>query len=136
MENSFDLFGDYDKGQQEYRTAQDEYSGGSSQRGKYYWMAVVRKGKVVILGYRLSEAEATDYVITNCPGEHYEVVGLDSKDIHRVSQQIKSKVLEKYHDLDRATQRNILNQSEQIKKRKSSDSNKPPKEKFSLMNNF
>lgn len=134
MENSFDLFGDYDKGQQEYRNAQDEYRGSSPQRGRYYWMAVVRKGKVVILGYRLSEAEATDYVITNCPGEHYEVIGLDSKDIHKVSQQIKSKVLEKYHDLDRATQRNILNQSEQIKSKKNIE--KPKREKFSLMDNF
>jgi deoxycytidylate deaminase len=136
MESSFDFNGDYDKGQQEYQNAQDEYRSGSPQRRKYYWMAAVREGRVAILGYRLSEAEAMDYVLTNCPGEHCEVIGFDSKDIHKVSGQIKSKTLEKYHDLDRATQRNILNQSEQVKSKKFKGIEKPQREKFSLMDNF
>lgn len=114
-----ELYSDYSRGKQEYNEAQSNYE--CNCRGglrKYYWMAVVREGKAAILGYRLSEAEATDYVMTNCPGEHFEIFPSDSKDIHKVSGQIKSRILEKCHDLDAATQRNILKQSEQMSKNK------------------
>jgi hypothetical protein len=109
---------DYLKGQESYQKNQDEVRGNSSNQGKYYWMAVVRKGKVVILGYRLSEAEAWDYIMTNCSGEAGEVHAYDTKDIHKVSGHLKSVVLEKYHDISKATERMVLNQSEQMKIKK------------------
>jgi hypothetical protein len=104
----------YINDQQSYKDA----VGSIKKGGRYYWMAVVRKGKVCILGCRMTEAEAWDYIYTNCPGEAGEVHAYDTKDIHKVSGHLKSVVLEKYHDISKATERMVLNQSEQIKKKR------------------
>ena len=110
---------EYQRQQQEYQSSISQYS----PRGKlYYWMGVVRNGRLVVLGWRSSEAEAWEYLNSYCAGEQGIVKAFDSYDIHKVSGKFKSSVLEQYHDIDKATKRLVLNQSEQLKNKKKKES--------------
>jgi hypothetical protein len=106
-------YSDYEK-QQSDMNQQSTSSGGKG----YYWMGVIRNGKLVILGAKNSEIEAESYLDSYAPGEQHVIQKFNSKDIHKVSGMFKSKALEQYHDLGKALSHNILSQSEQIKNKK------------------
>jgi len=109
-------------GYQDYQNEQ-EGMGNSGFGKKYYWMGVIRNGKLVILGYRMSQLEAENYLNAYASGQQHVVEAFNSKDIRRISGAFKSKALEQYRDLDVALRRNVISQSEQMKAKRDKQNN-------------
>jgi chlorite dismutase len=92
-------------GYEDYQKQQGEFNSNAPQYNTkmYYWVFAVKSGKYVNIGYKMSESEAYQMAITEVGDKMYEIFPSNTSDISEVNRRFKKHILEKSHNLDKAT---------------------------------
>jgi acyl-CoA reductase-like NAD-dependent aldehyde dehydrogenase len=91
----------YEDYQKDFQGYQDNIDNVKS--GMRYFVFAISNGKWVNIGYKMSEAEATEMAFQQVPDKQWEIFATNTSDIAECHRRWKKHLLERNHNLDQAT---------------------------------
>jgi hypothetical protein len=91
-------YSDYQKEKEQWNDETDKL-----RSGMKFWVFCISRSKWVNIGYKNTEAEATEMAFQQVPDKQWEIFATSTTDISEVHRRWKKHLLERNHNLDQAT---------------------------------